>query len=94
MCISLSFAGNMKRILTLVFSWILTAVLLLGGQVAQGQCAMCKATVNGNEEAIGEGLNNGILYLMAAPYVLFLIVGLVFFRKKIAAFYKAMGESY
>ena len=55
---------------------------------AQG-CAMCKAVVEGEQtfggpQSIGRGLNNGILYLMATPYVLMFIV----FRKKIVAFVK------
>ena len=79
-----------RLVLTVLF---LAFFMLTGEGEAVGQCAMCKATVNGNEEAIGEGLNNGILYLMAIPYVLFVIVGLVFFRKKIAAFYREMSES-
>jgi hypothetical protein len=35
---------------------------------------------------VSEGLNNGILYLMAIPYVLLLTLGWVFFRQKIKAF--------
>ncbi|MBC8266848.1 MAG: hypothetical protein H8E84_07785 [Flavobacteriales bacterium] len=36
------------------------------------QCAMCKAAVEANLEAggtKGAGLNDGILYLMAMPYI-------------------------
>ena len=36
------------------------------------QCAMCKAVVESNMENgdnIGAGLNDGILYLMAMPYI-------------------------
>lgn len=78
----------------LVFVVLFLAFLMLTGVgEAVGQCAMCKATVNGNEEAIGEGLNSGILYLMAIPYLLFVIVGVVFFRKRIAAFWREMSES-
>ncbi len=59
---------------------------------AQG-CAMCKAVVEsgesgggifGGEQAIGRGLNSGILYLMAVPYVLLFLL----FRKKIVGFVK------
>ena len=38
----------------------------------QGQCAMCKSVVESNLETgdvIGSGLNDGILYLMAMPYI-------------------------
>jgi hypothetical protein len=38
------------------------------------QCAMCRATVESNIEgeegkSIGKGLNKGIMYLMAIPYL-------------------------
>lgn len=56
--------------------------------VAQG-CAMCKAVVeNGTGGSgpgtIGHGLNMGILYLMAVPYLLLFML----FRKRIVAFFK------
>ena len=43
--------------------------------LAEAQCAMCQANVktammNENGKAIGTGLNNGILFLLASPYVL------------------------
>jgi len=71
---------------------VLLAVLIAlpsGELLAQG-CAMCKAVaqggngVFGGEQAIGKGLNRGILYLMAVPYALLFL----FFRKKIAGFIK------
>lgn len=34
------------------------------------QCAMCKAVVEGGNETIAEGVNNGITYLMIFPYIL------------------------
>ncbi|OSY88834.1 hypothetical protein WH52_03975 [Tenacibaculum holothuriorum] len=40
------------------------------------QCAMCKAVVEGGNETIAEGVNNGITYLMVFPYVL---VALLFY---------------
>jgi hypothetical protein len=40
---------------------------------AQAQCAMCRASVESNistgKGTIGSGLNTGILYLMALPYL-------------------------
>lgn len=57
------------------------------------QCAMCKATAESASQNTGgslaEGLNSGILYLMLIPYVLLISLGLVFFRKRIANFFKA-----
>ncbi len=51
------------------------------------QCAMCKETVANstaeNGQDYGAGLNSGILWLMAFPYILFIIIGsLVFYAYK------------
>jgi len=46
---------------------------------------MCKAVVEANLESggtIGAGLNDGILYLMAMPYISILVVGLVWYNLK------------
>ncbi len=42
----------------------------------EAQCAMCKAVVESGDAEVAEGLNDGILYLMAFPYIL---VGLLFY---------------
>jgi hypothetical protein len=45
--------------------------------LSEAQCAMCRAVLeSGENTAVAEGINNGILYLMAVPY---LLVGGVFF---------------
>ena len=44
---------------------------------SQAQCAMCRAVLeSGDNNAVAEGINNGIVYLMAIPYIL---VGVIFF---------------
>ena len=58
---------------------------LLASQNADAQCAMCKAVVEANLESggsIGAGLNDGILYLMAIPYISILVVGLIWYNLK------------
>jgi hypothetical protein len=59
---------------------------------ANGQCAMCRATAETAakhlDKGIGQGLNMGIIYLMGIPYLLLMTVAFVFYRKKIAAFFK------
>jgi hypothetical protein len=72
---------------------IFLVVLFVTGQLlSNAQCAMCRATAENASEnvdkGIGEGLNSGILYLMGAPYILLAVVGVIFFRKKIAALFK------
>lgn len=72
---------------------ILTLGLSLISLASKAQCAMCRASAESATEnvdkGIGEGLNSGILYLMGIPYLLLLTVGIVFFRKRIAAFFKS-----
>ena len=75
----------MKRI-------VLFFLLLASTTSSFAQCAMCRQTAEQASEGntgIAEGLNTGIVYLMIMPYLLFLIGGLVFFRKKISAFFKS-----
>ena len=46
------------------------------------QCAMCKAVVETNLESgdtKGVGLNNGILYLMAIPYIAALVFAIFYY---------------
>ncbi|MEN9347912.1 MAG: hypothetical protein ACOVOO_07795 [Flavobacteriales bacterium] len=56
------------------------------------QCAMCRATAETAakhlDRGIGAGLNSGIIYLMGIPYMLLMTVAIVFYRKKIAAFFR------
>ena len=56
---------------------VLFAVTFLSTINLNAQCAMCKAVVESNLKEggnVGAGLNNGILYLMAMPYVTRFIV--------------------
>jgi hypothetical protein len=68
-----------------LYNAILFFVFLLVSQNADSQCAMCKAVVEANLESggsIGAGLNDGILYLMAMPYISILVVGLIWYNLK------------
>ena len=52
---------------------------------AFSQCALCKQTVEANLESgdtKGAGLNEGILFLMAMPYILVLIFGVFYYIQK------------
>ena len=49
------------------------------------QCAMCKAVVEANLKeggSAGAGLNDGILYLMAMPYVAIILFGIFYLLQK------------
>lgn len=53
-------------------------IALLFPEVVAAQCAMCRAVLESEDNiAVAEGINNGIVYLMAIPYVL--VAGLFFF---------------
>ena len=55
-------------------------ILLFFGLLASidgyAQCAMCRAVVEQGGEEVAEGINSGIVYLMAFPYLL--VAGAVF----------------
>ncbi|WP_067145046.1 hypothetical protein [Pseudotamlana agarivorans] len=49
---------------------------------ASAQCAMCRAVLETAEgQSAAEGINDGIVYLMAIPYVLVAGMGYFVYRK-------------
>lgn len=44
------------------------------------QCAMCRAVVEQGGEEVAEGINSGIVYLMAFPYLLIATAMFLFYR--------------
>jgi len=62
----------------------LVLFLCLHTSVAEAQCAMCRASVESGNGASGDsianGLNKGILYLMAIPYLVAGCVGFFWYR--------------
>jgi len=69
---------------------ILVATTIVAPQV-KAQCSMCtisaeQGTKNGNTQ--GKGLNSGIIYLLAIPYILIAGIGVLWYknyRKKTVA---------
>lgn len=66
---------------------LLGAILLLlvaFSTEAQAQCAMCKAVLESNmqsgDDAMGKGINGGIMYIMFAPYILLGVAGYFTFK--------------
>ena len=62
-------------------------LLVLFPNLIDAQCAMCKASVEssqGQKNSVAGGINHGILYLMAIPYLLIAFI----FRKQIVALWK------
>ena len=79
----------MKTIRFFIALFSLTLLLCFVGVSAQAQCAMCRSSVESsnaqnnsddNLAKFGAGLNKGILYLMAIPYVLAGTVGFLWYR--------------
>jgi len=64
----------MKNKLFILFFLLLT-------QFVNAQCAMCKAVVESGDAEIAEGLNTGIIYLMAFPYILMGVAGYFLYKK-------------
>jgi hypothetical protein len=72
---------------------LMLTLTLIGGvasvQTVYAQCPMCKENVKasmkagGTQKGKGWGLNDGILYLLAIPYILAsaFIVGIVLYRR-------------
>lgn len=62
----------------------LVVLLTLQAAPTQAQCAMCTASVessnNETGDSIANGLNKGILYLMAIPYVIAGCVGFFWYK--------------
>ena len=66
-----------KILLILLFSSIATFQ-------AAAQCAMCRSTLENNfsngDPGIAAGINTGILYLLALPYLVAMIIGYLWYK--------------
>lgn len=54
--------------------FILGLLICLTNVKLLAQCAMCKAVVE-SDVGLAKGVNDGILYLMAIPYILLIVIG-------------------
>lgn len=72
----------MKKFL---LTFLLIAGFILVSEDISAQCAMCRAAVESNlkegGDAVGGGLNSGILYLMAIPYLIFTVIGISWYKQ-------------
>jgi len=55
-------------------------LILISSQHVAAQCAMCKAVVESGDAEMAEGLNSGIMYLMAFPYLLVGVASFFLYR--------------
>lgn len=70
-----------KKLGFILFAFVLSFVLPF---YANAQCAMCSINAeqgvkNGN--TVSAGLNTGVLYLLAVPYLMAIVVGVVWYKK-------------
>lgn len=64
-----------QKIVFFLFSF----VIFLSGNA---QCAMCRAVLESEAgQTAAEGINDGIIYLMAIPYILIGGIGYIIYRK-------------
>ncbi len=69
---------EIRRKLTQLFFGI---CFLFFGFSSNAQCAMCRAALESEADtARGEAVNDGIVYLMAIPYILVAVIGFVVYR--------------
>ncbi len=58
----------------------LVGILLVQSGSLKAQCAMCRAVVEQGGEEIAEGINSGIVYLMAFPYIVVAVASYLLYR--------------
>jgi hypothetical protein len=66
-------------------NFLLFLILIAAKTRLNAQCAMCKAAVEANLKdggSAGAGLNEGILYLMAMPYIAMLLFLAFYYLQK------------
>ena len=62
---------------------ILIFMRLLVPELANAQCSMCRAVLESDtDQSAAKGINNGILYLMAFPYLLVGALGFFIYRSR------------
>ncbi len=71
----ITFRPNKRTLLVL-------SILFLAPLMGEAQCAMCRAVLESEDNtAVAEGINNGIVYLMAIPYILIGALFFIIYRK-------------
>ncbi|HTN20854.1 MAG TPA: hypothetical protein VL125_10280 [Pelobium sp.] len=73
----------MKRSKVILAAFFVVALVFVAN-FTFAQCAMCQATIESNLKAggkTGSGLNGGIMYLLAAPYLAVMAIGVLWYKK-------------
>lgn len=67
-----------------IFGIILFSSIILSSTQVSAQCAMCTLNAENSVKegnTAGNGLNSGILYLLAAPYIAVAGIGFIWYKK-------------
>ena len=75
---------------TRILRWLSVLALAMTLSVAtmpevQAQCPMCRMSAESNLKnggTDGKGLNNGILYMLATPYMIIGVIGFIWWRNR------------
>lgn len=72
----------MKKLTSIIVVTLM--VLIMNAGQAWAQCAMCRgsveSTMGNGRNNVGIGLNTGIMYLFVMPYLIFAVVGYLWYR--------------
>jgi len=74
----------MKEWLKITLMLLVFCLVMIAFEPAKAQCSQCAAQVATNSNTCGtaaNGLNNGIYFLLVAPYLAVAIVGFVWYKK-------------
>ncbi|CAM2807860.1 hypothetical protein [Flavobacterium frigoris] len=72
-----------KRVMKKKVTILIFIVSLFFSLNVEAQCAMCRAALGGKENNVqAQAVNDGIVYLMAIPYVLVVGIGYAVYRMR------------
>jgi len=74
----------MTKALKIVLILFVAGLLAGSVQTVKAQCAMCTVSVESSAKSgsnVTHGLNNGIMYLLAAPYIAIAAIGYIWYKK-------------
>lgn len=74
-----------KLLKLLTFCALFFAINMTVLPTVQAQCPMCKMSAESNLKnggTAGKGLNNGILFMLATPYLLIGTIGFIWWRNR------------
>jgi len=79
---SCSLYNDFTILLIMKLKFVLLIILFLLADAMFGQCAMCRAVLESEEgQASAKGINDGIVYLMAIPYIVVFSIAFIIYRK-------------